>query len=70
VTTVEAARWGAGGLNKRATLTKHFLKKESRKTALSLTEKWQKVARQIKSTTNKKGKLLTLTLGDIADGRR
>jgi hypothetical protein len=32
-----------------------------------LTEKGQKAAHQIKSTMDKKGKLLTLTPGDIAD---
>jgi hypothetical protein len=44
-----------------------YSKKESWKTALSLTEKGQKAAHQIKSTMDKKGKLLTLTPGDIAD---
>jgi hypothetical protein len=53
----------------RATLMTCLLKKESWKAALSLTEKRQKAARQMKSTTDKKKELLTLTLGDDADGR-
>ncbi len=69
-TAVEAARRGASGPNKRATLIKYLLKKESLKTALSFTEKGQKAARQMKSTLHKKEKLLTLTPGDVADGRR
>ncbi len=35
---VEAARWEASGPNKRATLMKHLLKRESWTAALSLTE--------------------------------
>jgi hypothetical protein len=35
-----------------------------------LTEKGQKAAHQIKSTMDKKKKLLTLTSGDDAEGRR
>jgi hypothetical protein len=53
-TTVKAARQGASGPNKRATLTKCILKKESWETALNLTKKGQKGARQMKSTTDKK----------------
>jgi hypothetical protein len=45
-----------GGPNKRATLIKYLLKKESLKTALSLTEKGQEAARQMKSAPHKKGK--------------
>jgi hypothetical protein len=45
-------------------------KKESWKTALSLVEKGQKAARQMKSTTDKKEEFLTLTLGGNVDGRR
>jgi hypothetical protein len=36
--TVEKARLGASGQNKRATLTKHLLKRDSWTTALSLIE--------------------------------
>jgi hypothetical protein len=56
-TAVEAARRGASGLNKRATLTTFTQKKESWKTDLSLTEKGQKAARQMKSITDKKEKI-------------
>jgi hypothetical protein len=35
---VEAARWEARELNKRATLTNHLFKRESWTTALRLTE--------------------------------
>jgi hypothetical protein len=69
-TAVEAVRQGASGPNKRATLINYLLKKESLQTALSLTEKGQEAARQMKSTPHKKEKLLTLTPGDVADGRR
>jgi hypothetical protein len=47
-----------------------YSKKGSWKTALSLIEKGQKAACQLKSTTDKKGKLLALTPGYDADGRR
>jgi hypothetical protein len=61
---------GASGPNKRATLTKCLLKKGSWKTALSVTEKGQKAAHQMKSTMAEKKEFLTLTPGDDADGRR
>jgi hypothetical protein len=36
----------------------------------NLTEKGEKAVHQIKSTTDKKKELLTLTPGNVADGRR
>jgi hypothetical protein len=60
---VEASRWEASGPNKRATLMKHLLKKESWTTARSLTELRQKAARQRNNTTGNK-ELLTLAPGD------
>ncbi len=59
-TAVEAARWGPVGRIK-GLLSLHYSKKDSYKTALSLTEKGQKAARQMKSTTDIKEELLTLT---------
>ncbi len=67
-TVVESARWGASVLNKRDTLTEYLLKKESRTTALSLTRHRAKGSLPEKNTTVKK-ELLTLTLGNVADGR-
>jgi hypothetical protein len=55
-------------LNKRDTLTEYLLKKESRTTALSLTRHRAKGSLPEKNTTVKK-ELLTLTLGNVADGR-
>jgi hypothetical protein len=49
---------------------KCLIKKGSWKTALSVTEKGQKAAHQMKSTMAEKKEFLTLTPGDDADGRR
>jgi hypothetical protein len=67
---VKAARRGPVGIIKGLLSGHVYSKKESWKTALSLTEKGQKAARQMKSTTDKKEELLTLTPGDDADRRR
>jgi hypothetical protein len=52
------------GQIKRATLTKHLLKRDSWTTALSLTKKRAKGSQPEKNTTDKKKELLTLALGD------
>ncbi len=67
-TAVEAARRGANGPNKRATLTTCFTQK--RELENKRAEKGQKAARQMKSTMTEKKEFLTLTPGDDADGIR
>jgi hypothetical protein len=57
---VEAARRGASGLNKRATLTTYLLKKGELKSSSLLDWKGQKAAHQRKGTTDKKERTLTL----------
>jgi hypothetical protein len=52
---------GPVGRIKRLLSQQVYSKKDSYKTALSLTEKRQKAARQMKSTMDKKEELLTLT---------
>jgi hypothetical protein len=61
-TVVKAARLGARGPNKRATLTTYLLKKGELKSSSLLDRKGQKPASQRKSTTDKKERLLTLSL--------
>jgi hypothetical protein len=62
-TAVEAARRGSCGPIKRATLTKHLLKRERWTSALSLTEQRAKGSPPEKNTTDKKKELLTLACG-------
>jgi hypothetical protein len=57
---VEAARWGARGLNKRAALTTYLL---------CLTETGQKVARQRKITLDKRKNAYSKLQGVVAEGR-
>jgi hypothetical protein len=64
----EASRQGASGLNKRATLTKNLLKRESWRTALCLTEHRAKSSPPEKNNTDKKKNCLLLLRVMLADG--
>ncbi len=66
-TTLEAARQGASGLNKRATLMEHLLKKRELDNSSKLNRIRTKGSPPEKNTTTKK-ELLTLTPGNVAEG--
>jgi hypothetical protein len=68
-TVVKAARRGASGPYKRATLMTYLLKKGELKSSSLLDEKGQKSTHQRKSTTDKKERMLTLNSGSVAEGR-
>jgi hypothetical protein len=60
---VKAVRREASGPNKRSTLMKHLVKRESWTTALRLTEQREKGSLKARNTTDKK-ELLILAPGD------
>ncbi len=67
-TVVEAARWGASGLNKRATLTEYLLKK--REPDNSSKPNWTRAKGSLpEKNTTSKNELLILTPGNVADWR-